>query len=220
MIEMNVETARYNMIEQQIRPWNVIDPVVLEALDIIPREKFVPDTLKGSAFTDTELPIGFNQVMLAPKIEAKILQAVQIRATDTILEIGTGSGYMTALLAHLGQQVNSIEIQTQLSQQAELKLVAQCIDTVNLMIDDAFNTTLQNESFNVIVFTGSVPELPEKFQQSLKIGGRLFAVIGDAPAMESTLITRVATHQYATEVLFETQIPELENVPQSNHFIL
>jgi len=219
MIEMNFETARHNMIEQQIRPWNVIDPVALDALESIPRENFVSDAMKESAFSDVELPIGCNQVMLPPKIEAKILQAVQVQESDNVLEIGTGSGYMTAVLAHLADRVTTVEIHDELSQQAEAKVRAEGIDNVNFIVTDAANGFEQNGPFDVIILTGSVPKLPESFKQSLKPGGRLFAVIGTAPVMEATLITRVSSSQYSTEGLFETEIPELENVIKADKFV-
>lgn len=220
MIEMNFETARHNMIEQQIRPWNVIDPIVLDALEAIPRENYVSKELKESAFSDVELPIGCNQVMLSPKIEAKILQAVQVQKTDKVLEIGTGSGYMTALLAHLADKVCSVEINSELSQQAEQKLSDEGINNVTFVVDDAANGFPHNGPYDVIILTGSLPQLPESFKQSLKPGGRLFAVIGTAPIMEATLITRVSTSQFSYEGLFETLIPELENVTRVNSFVL
>lgn len=220
MIEMNFESARHNMIEQQIRPWNVIDPVALNALESIPRENFVSKAMKESAFSDTELPIGCNQVMLSPKIEAKILQAVQVQKTDNVLEIGTGSGYMTAVLASLADQVTTVEIHDELSQQAEKKLQAEGIENVNFIVADAANGFEQNGPFDVIILTGSVPQLPDSFKQSLKPGGRLFAVIGQAPVMEATLITRVSPEQYSCEPLFETEIPELENVIKVDEFVL
>ncbi len=218
MIEMNFETARHNMIEQQIRPWNVIDPVTLETLETIPRENFVVDELKESAFSDVELPIGHNQYMLAPKIEAKILQAVQIKETDNVLEIGTGSGYLTALLAHLADQVNTVEIHADLSEQAQARLRAESIENVNFIIADAANGYSEAGPYDVIVISGSMPELPERFKQDLKVGGRLFAVIGNDPIMEATLITRVSNTQFAEETLFETELPALEKVSLKEAF--
>jgi len=220
MLEMNFEIARHNMIEQQIRPWNVIDPVVLDALDVVPRENYVPDELKQSAFSDAELPIGHNQVMLCPKIEAKILQAVQVQKTDYVLEIGTGSGYMTALLAHLAEKVTTIEINEQLSQQAQEKLSSEGFDNITYIVDDASKGLAQYPPFNIIILTGSVAQLPDGFKQKLTNGGRLFAVTGTAPVMEATIITRVSSDQYACEVLFETEIPPLENFSSTETFSL
>ncbi|MCW8931928.1 MAG: protein-L-isoaspartate O-methyltransferase [Gammaproteobacteria bacterium] len=213
---MNFETARHNMIEQQIRPWNVIDPVALDALEAIPRENYVIDSMKCSAFSDVELPIDHNQFMLSPKIEAKILQTVQVQKTDNVLEIGTGSGYMTALLAHLAEKVCSVEIYESLSQKAQEKLSTEGFNNINFIIDDASEESAQkitqNGPYDVVILTGSVAQLPDTYKQNLKVGGRLFAVIGTAPAMEATIITRVSTDQYACEVLFETVIPALENM--------
>lgn len=220
MIEMNFETARHNMIEQQIKPWNVIDPIALEALESIPREDFVAANLKESAFTDCELPINCGQFMLEPKIEAKILQAVQVQKTDSVLEIGTGSGYMTALLAHLAEKVQTIEIHNELSQSAEKKLQDANLDNVTLLIDDAMQCVTKENIYDVIVLTGSVAQLPEIFKQSLKLNGRLFAVIGTAPIMTATLITRVSADQFSYEELFETLIPALENAAPEEAFSL
>jgi len=220
MLEMNFEIARHNMIEQQIRPWNVIDPVVLDALDVVPRENYVPDELKQSAFSDVELPIGYNQVMLCPKIEAKILQAVQAQKTDNVLEVGTGSGYMTALLAHLTDKVTTIEINEQLSRQAQEKLSAEGFNNITYIIDDASKGFAQYPPFDIIILTGSAAQLPDDFKQSLKTGGRLFAVTGTAPVMEASLITRVSSDQYTCEELFETEIPPLENISQAETFSL
>ena len=229
MIEMNFETARHNMIEQQIRPWNVIDPVALDTLEAIPRENYVSDDYKKSAFSDVELPIGHNQVMLFPKIEAKILQTVQIQKTDNVLEIGTGSGYMTALLAHLADKVCTVEIHEELSRQAQERLSSEGFDNITFLIGDAVKSVddtaagfgdMAKGSYDVIILTGSVPRLPEHFKHNLKTGGRLFAVIGTAPVMEATLITRVAADQYSYEALFETEIPELENIAKVDSFEL
>ena len=220
MFEMNFEIARHNMIEQQIRPWNVIDPVVLDVLEAIPRENYVPDEMKESAFSDVELPISHDQLMLSPKIEAKILHAVHVQKTDNVLEIGTGSGYMTALLAQLADKVCSVEIHEPLSQQAQEKLTEEGFDNVTFVVADAARGFDQNAPYDVIILTGSVPQLPEAYKQSLKKGGRLFAVIGSAPVMEATLITRVSSSQYSTEILFETEIPELENITRDKVFTL
>ena len=219
MTEMNFETARHNMIEQQIKPWNVIDPVAIEALEAIPREDFVDSAFKESAFTDCELPIACNQLMLAPKIEAKILQAVQVKKSDSVLEVGTGSGYMTALLSHLADKVCSIEIHQALSQNAAKKLQDADINNVSFVVDDIFQAIPKENTYDVIILTGSVTQLPESFKQSLKINGRLFAVIGDEPIMSAILITRISNDQFSYEELFETQIPALENTQKVNSFI-
>ncbi len=220
MLEMNFETARHNMIEQQIRPWNVIDPVVLDALEAVPREDYVAENFKQSAFSDVELPIGNGQVMLFPKIEAKILQAVQVKKTDNVLEIGTGSGYLTALLAHLADKVCSVEIDEQLSQQAQTKLAAEGFDNISFIVEDGVNGSkaMANGPYDVIILSGSVTQLPDSFQANLKRKGRIFAVIGTAPVMEATLITRVSNTRFAKEVLFETEVPALQNTTKISQF--
>ncbi len=219
MMEINFETARHNMIEQQIRPWNVIDPVALEALETIPRENFVADELKEAAFSDVELPIGHGQLMLAPKIEAKILQAVQVKETDKVLEIGTGSGYLTALLAHLADTVITVELYEDLSELARKRVEAEGIKNVRFVVADTANGYSGGGPYDVIVITGSVPELPESFKQSLKIGGRLFAVTGESPVMEAILITRVSEKQFSEQYLFETDLQPLEHVNKKSRFI-
>ncbi len=219
MMEMNFETARHNMIEQQIRPWNVIDPVALEALETIPREHFVADELKEAAFSDVELPIGHGQHMLAPKIEAKILQAVQVKETDKVLEIGTGSGYLTALLAHLADTVITVELYEDLSELAKKRVTTEGLKNVRFVVADAANGYAGSGPYDVIVITGSVPELPESFKQSLKIGGRLFAVTGESPVMEATLFTRVSEKQFSEQYLFETDLQPLEHVSKKYGFV-
>lgn len=220
MLEMNFEIARHNMLEQQIRPWNVIDPVVLDALDCIPRENYVPIEFKESAFSDVELPIGHNQTMMSPKIEAKILQAVQVKKTDKILEIGTGSGYMTALLAHLAQQVYTIEIHESLSLAAQKVLMEEGFNNIDFFINDGTKGVTANTPYDVIILTGSVPELPDIYKKSLNKNGRLFAITGCAPVMEATLIKRVSANQFSTEVLFETELQALENMQCHKEFTL
>lgn len=219
MTEMNFETARHNMIEQQIRPWNVIDQVSLDVMEMIPRENFVTDEYKNVAFSDIELPIGFGQQMLAPKIEGKILQAVQVKKKDKVLEIGTGSGYLTALLASLANEVCSIELHEELSQLAQQRLAAENISNVSYIVADAANGYTQNAPYDVIVLTGSVPSIADEFKNSLAAGGRLFAVVGTGEVMEATLITRASDNTFAEETLFETVIPPLENIQQAEGFI-
>ena len=218
MTEMNFETARHNMIEQQIRPWNVIDQVSLDVMEMVPRENFVADKYKNVAFADLELPIGFGQLMLAPKIEAKILQALQVKKTEYILEIGTGSGYLTALLASLGKQVHTIELHDTLSKLAQQRLAAENITNVTFSVADATHGYNWNRPYNVIVLTGSVPAITDDFKNSLTVGGRLFAVVGSGEVMEATLVTRAADNSFAEEPLFETILQPLENIQQANTF--
>jgi len=218
MTEMNFETARHNMIEQQIRPWNVIDQVSLDVMEMIPRENFVADIYRNVAFSDVELPIGFGQHMLAPKIEAKLLQAVQVKKSDQVLEIGTGSGYLTALLATLAKQVCSIELHEELSKQAQQRLAAEGINNVTYVVADAAKGYSQNGPYDVIVLTGSVPAIADEFKNYLAAGGRLFAVVGTGKVMEATLITRAPDNTFSEEALFETVLQPLENIQQADSF--
>lgn len=213
-----LEQSRFNMIEQQIRTWEVLDPVVLTLLKDVPREDFVPPQYLGLAFADLEIPIGHGQMMLSPKMEARIVQSLNLKKTDKVLEIGTGSGYMTALLAKLAQQVVSVDCVPELTATARKNLERHHIANVTLEVGDAAHGWTANAPYDVIVLTGSVPILPEGLQQQLTIGGRLFAVVGEAPVMEATLIRRVADQAFRSDVLFETCVPELTGAPQPERF--
>jgi protein-L-isoaspartate(D-aspartate) O-methyltransferase len=218
MMTMDMEQARFNMIEQQIRPAEVLDPRVLEVVAQTPREDFVPEAYRELAFSDTNIPLG-GEVMMKPIMEARLLQALDIQPTDKILEIGTGSGYFTALLAKLGSHVHSVEIDPTLQAQAEAKLAAHNITNVSLVEGDGARGWDQDGPFDVIAITGSLPLLPESFQQNLSIGGRMVVIVGQAPVMEAKLITRVADDQWATEDLFETELPALRNAEQPQAFV-
>lgn len=206
---MDVETARFNMIEQQIRPWDVLDPAVLDACSKVPRELFVPEQFKRLAFTDTEIELGHGQRMLAPKLEARVLQALDIAAADRVLEIGTGSGYLAALLAHLGAHVTSIEIHEQLSNQAQASLRRAGINNAKLHIGDGIDGWTTAEPYDVIVVTGSLPNRRASIEQQMSIHGRMFAVLGEGPVMEAVLITRLSKDSWSVESLFETEIAPL-----------
>lgn len=212
------EQARFNMIEQQIRTWEVLDPVVLDLLKKIPREDFVAPQYVGLAFADLEIPIGHGQLMLSPKMEGRIIQALEVKKTDKVLEIGTGSGYLTALLATLAEQVYSVELVADLSQNAQKRLSQHNIQNVTLEIGDAANGWPAHAPYDVIVFTGSLPVAPGSVQQSLAIGGRMFVVVGEAPVMEATMIQRVSADTFKRDVLFETCLPALVNAPQPERF--
>lgn len=216
---MNLEQARFNMVEQQIRPWDVLDPAVLDLLFELPREKFVPEQHRALAFADLEIPLGHGEVMLAPKLEARMLQELGIRPTDKILEVGTGSGYMTALLARLGGHVVSVEIVPELKAFAEKNLKDHHIINVTLEQGDASRGWPQHGPYDAIVLTGSVPVLPDAFQASLAPGGRLLAVVGEAPVMTARLITRVGEQSFSSVGLFETCIPALRNAQQPERFV-
>jgi protein-L-isoaspartate(D-aspartate) O-methyltransferase len=215
------ETARFNMIEQQIRTWDVLDPIVLQLLNDVPRERFVPEEYSGLAFADIEIPLGHGQTMLSPKLEGRILQALNVQKHQHILHIGTGSGYFTALLSSLAKHVTSIEIYADLSAQAAKNLAKNNISNVTLMVADGvlgLPSDNNNPGFDAIVYTGSSPREPAGVRQQLAIGGVLFMVLGNAPAMQATLIQRVSETGFRDDVLFETCLPALMNAPQIKRF--
>lgn len=216
---MNLEETRFNMVVQQIRPWYVLDDSVLDMLYKIKREDFVPLEKQSMAFVDMEIPLGYGQVMLAPKAEARILQALKIQKTDKVLEVGSGSGYMTALLAEKGGHVYSVEIVPELESMAAKNLKAYNINNVTLEQGDAAQGWTKHAPYDVIVLTGSTPVLPEVFKQSLNIGGRLFAIVGEDPVMQALLITRKGLDEFITDPLFETVTVPLINVQQSEKFV-
>jgi len=216
---MGVERARFNMVEQQIRTWEVLDQRVLDLLLKVKREEFVPPQYRSIAFVDMEIPIGHGQKMLQPKMEARMLQELDLQPTDRILEVGTGSGYMTALLANLGSHVYSVDIFPEFTQTAAAKLSAHGISNMTLETGDAARDWDRHAPYDAIVLTGSVPVLPEAFQKSLATGGRLLAVVGEAPAMEARLITCVAPGAYCAIGLFETCIATLINALQPERFV-
>ena len=209
---------RFNMIEQQIRPWDVLDGAVLALLAKLPREDFVPKQYVGLAFADLEIPLGDGQLMLSPKMEGRILQSLEIKKTDKVLEIGTGSGYLTALLAMQAKHVDSVELNAKISKQAAKNIAAQGVANVNLVVADGVHGLAANAPYDVIVFTGSTPLLNKQVERQLAVGGRMFVVVGDAPAMEATLITRISADNFKADVLFETCLPAILNAPQAEKF--
>ncbi|PKO51015.1 MAG: protein-L-isoaspartate O-methyltransferase, partial [Betaproteobacteria bacterium HGW-Betaproteobacteria-2] len=194
------EQARFNMIEQQIRTWEVLDTKVLDLLQVVPREDFVPPQYAGLAFADIEIPIGEGQSMLSPKLEGRILQALEVRNTDKVLEIGTGSGYLTALLAKSAREVVSVELIPSLSKLAGERLAKSGISNITLEVGNAAEGWPAQAPYDVIVFTGSLPVSPESVKQSLTIGGRMFVVTGDAPAMQATMIRRISEDSFKHDV--------------------
>lgn len=212
------DAARFNMIEQQIRTWEVLDPVVLDLFNAVPREAFVAESQQGLAFADIELPIGHEQSMLSPKIEGRILQALQVKKTDKVLLVGTGSGYLTALLAKQAAHVYAVEIVPELSAQASARLKQQGIHNVSLMVADAANGYAAEAPYDVIVFAGSLHIYPVAVEQMLKIGGRMFVVHGDLPIMQATLSQRVTDGACRQETLFETCLPLLAHAPIASQF--
>ena len=217
--QIPVERARFNMVEQQIRPWEVLDQEVLDLLFAVRREEFVPAQYRNLAFVDMEIPLGHGETMLAPRIEARMLQELAVRPGDRILEVGTGSGYMTALLAKRGGHVHSVEIIAEFSAQAAARLAAHGITNVTLEIGDAARGWDRHAPYDAIVLTGSVPVLADAFQRSLNPGGRLLAVVGEAPVMEARLIVCAGSGACNALGLFETCIPALRNAPQPERFV-
>ena len=212
------EQARFNMVEQQIRPWDVLDASVLELLYLVRREEFVPPAMRALAFSDLELPIGEGQHMLQPKLEARIVQEVAPGKTERVLEIGTGSGYLSALLAHRAQHVLSVELRPSLKAMAEENLARHGCDNVTLAIGDGSRGWNTDHYFDVIVLGGSTPILDQRLLAQLKPGGRLFAVVGEAPVMQAKLIRCSRPGGYSPSVLFETVIPKLVNAPAPARF--
>lgn len=212
------ETARFNMIEQQIRTWEVLDPTVLQLLNDIPREQFVPAAYQGLAFADLDIPIGHGQWMLSPKLEGRMLQALSLKDTDHVLHIGTGTGYFAALVAKLAKDVVSVDIEPAFSALAASNLKAQQIQNVTLEIGDAAQGWSKQAPYDVIVFGASSPVEPAQVRQQLTIGGRLLIILGSAPVMRATLIQRISEHGFREDVLFETCTAPLTNATQAQSF--
>jgi protein-L-isoaspartate(D-aspartate) O-methyltransferase len=219
---MNNDIARFNMIEQQIRPWDVLDGQVLSLLSVVKREDFVPMAHKALAFVDMEVPLSSSskdgQVMLAPRVEARFLQDAAIQATDKVLEIGTGSGYMAALVAKQAASVLSLEIDAGLAQQARTNLQVAGITNVEVRQADGSQGAPADGPFDVIFLSGSVPEVPQALLNQLKTGGRLLAVVGEDPVMRASVITRTGDQQWQTSEPWDTLAPRLQGFPEHNRF--
>lgn len=218
VIDAKNETSRFNMIEQQIRTWEVLDPTVLQLLHDVPREHFVPKAYQGLAFADLEIPIGHGAKMLSPKLEGRMVQALGLEKTDRVLHVGTGTGYLTALLAKLTKHVISVEIEPELKKLAEQNLLSEGIVNVTLEVGDASHGWADQAPYDVIVFGGSSPVEPEGVREQLVVGGRMLIVVGEAPVMRATLIHRVSETGFREDVLFETCIDELKNAAQAQAF--
>ncbi|MGH8518745.1 MAG: protein-L-isoaspartate O-methyltransferase family protein [Panacagrimonas sp.] len=216
--QLDVERARYNMVEQQIRPWDVLDQRVLDLLFELKREDFVPPQYRSLAFVDMEIPIGHGEKMLAPRMEARMVQELVLNSGDRVLEVGTGSGYMTALLARLGGQVYSVDIVPEFTQSGAAKLAGHGISNATLETGDAARGWQRHGPYDAIVLSGSVPVLPEAFQSSLAPGGRLLAIVGEPPVMEARLVTCAVAGAWSTIGLFETCIAPLRNAVQPERF--
>lgn len=219
MVEIDVEQARFNMVEQQIRTWDVLDQRVLDLMARTPREDYVPAKYRNLAFADTSIPLDHGQAMMPPRVEARLLQALNVRPTDIALEVGTGSGHLTALLAAQAKHVYSVEIFEDLLESARQRLSAHGIDNVMLAAGDAAAGWPLRGPYDVIAVTGSLPLLPAEFQDSLRVGGRMFVVVGESPAMEARLVTRVSERDWTVESLFETDIPALVNARKPQEFL-
>ena len=216
---MNLEQARFNMVEQQIRTWEVLNQDVLDLLFEVKREEFLPERSRALAFVDMAVPIGFGEFTLPPKLEARIVQELSLKKSDLVLEIGSGCGYMTALLAKSTAHVTSIELIPELSAFAEKNLRNHGIDNMTLIVGDAAQGWPSTQPFDVIVLTGSTPALPETFIQSLTPSGRLFAIVGEEPIMKALLISRSAQGGIERHELFETCVPSLKNALQRQQFV-
>ena len=207
---MNIEQARFNMIEQQIRPWEVLDPQVLDLLFVVKREDFVPAAYRNLAFADMEIPVGSGQVMLAPRVEARLLQELGIKKTDKVLEIGTGSGYLAALLAARAEHVITIESRPELAAFSRENLERAGVTNVTVEVGDGANGWTQRAPYDAIIVSGSLPVLPSALLKQLRVGGRLAVIVGEAPVMEAQLITCSTEGVYNTVNLFETVVPALD----------
>ena len=215
---MNVEQARFNMIEQQIRPWDVLDPEVLALLSVVKREDFVPLAHKALAFVDMELPLPGGECMLAPRVEARLLQQLQVQKHEKVLEIGAGSGYMAALLAHQAHRVISLEINPELAKMARENLQKAGVFNAEVRQFDGSKGTPAESPFDVIFLSGSVAVVPSALLAQLKVGGRLVAIVGDEPVMRATVVTRGSDTAYTTTQPWDTVAPRLQNFPEPERF--
>ena len=218
MSAINVEQARLNMIEHQIRPWEVLDQNVLDLLYAVKREDFVPAAYRMLAFSDLEIPIGQGELMWSPKLEARVLQELAVKPTDQVLEVGTGSGYFTALLARRAQHVYSVEIHPELKASGEANLRRAGVANVTVELGDGARGWTKHAPYDIIVLTGSTPVLPQQLLQQLKAGARLFAVVGDPPVMAARLITCTDEGAYNSIDMLETRIAPLSNALAGERF--
>ena len=220
---MNTEQARFNMIEQQIRPWEVLDSHVLQLLALIKREDFVPPQHKALAFVDMELPIGCGQVMLAPKVEARMLQDLAVQRHEKVLEIGAGSGYMAALLAHRAREVLTLEIHEPLVQMALRNLAQAGLHNVEVRQADgasyAASGSAADGPFDVIVLSGSVAQIPAVLLEQLSVGGRLMAIVGSGASMQATLVTRISPTSTRSTTPWDTVAAPLAHFAQPSRFV-
>ena len=215
---MNIEQARFNMIEQQIRPWNVLDQDVLDLLHVVKREQFVPQAYANLAFADVEIPLPGGETMFNPKIEARILQELNIKKHENVLEIGAGSAYMAALMAHRARHVTTVEISPEIKALAEQNIARAGITNVTVVEGNGAAGWEQGGPFDAIVISGGLESIPEAFLKSVKVGGRIAAIVGRSPAMSAVIVTRVSETGYDTVKLFETNVRPLSGAPTVSHF--
>ncbi len=215
---MNVEQARFNMIEQQIRPWDVLDPDVLALLAVVKREDFVPPAYRSLAFMDMEIPLPEGQCMLAPRVEARLLQELQLQRHESVLEIGAGSGFMAALLARRARRVISLDTRAVLASMARENLRRAAVLNVTVHCADGSSGWRGDAPYDAIVLSGSVPQVPKKLLEQLKVGGRLVAIVGDEPVMRAQLHTRVNDEAWSQVDLFDTVAPRLSGFEQGDRF--
>jgi len=218
-MSMNFERARFNMVEQQIRPWQVLDSRVLSLLASIHREDFVPVKYRKLAFADIPIPLESGQVMMQPKIEGRMLQALDLGEDETVLEIGTGSGFITACLSSLAKRVVSVEIFEELHESAKARLKENNITNTELFVGDVMRGWQPEQAHDVVVVTGSVPVVPEQFLGWVNPGGRMFVISGNSPAMEARLLTRLDATNWREESLLETDLPRLVNADEPPEFV-
>jgi protein-L-isoaspartate(D-aspartate) O-methyltransferase len=223
MNSMDFNKARFNMVEQQVRPWDVLDPRVLNVIGNIPREQFVPEESRKLAYADTRIPIGHYEGrtshMLNPVIEGRILQSLAITEDDIVLQIGTGTGYITACLATLARHVDSVDINPEMTALAEKNLARLEITNVTLSTGDAAVKWEQKQFYDCIAIMGSLPAIPDFYKKALREGGRMFVVTGDAPVMKALLVTRISKNEWTVDELFETCIDSLINAEKPAQFI-
>ena len=215
---MNLEKARFNMVEQQIRTWMVLEPAALAVLSAVEREKFTTSPYQSLAYSDTEIPLAQGQTMLPPRIDARLMHDLHLQGHETVLEIGTGSGYLTALLARRAHQVVSLEIHPEFAQAAQANLRAAGVHNADVRVGHGALDKVSEAPFDAIVLGGSVAEVPQSLLSQLKVGGKLIAIVGDEPIMHATLFTRVADQQWQSRALWDTAVPALEGFSKTSSF--
>lgn len=215
---MDFQAAREQMITQQVRTWNVLDERVLNTLRRVSREQFVPEAYRALAFADTNLPLAHGQVMLAPKIEGKILQAMAVQSTDQVLLVGIGSGHLAACLGQLAGKVRVMEFHAELAEQAQRRITQTTSNNISVEVGDATQLNL-DQAYDVIIITGALPTYDERYQRALKTGGRLFVVLGSRQPMEAVRMTRTGAHTWQRDSLFETDLPGLPNTTPPSAFV-